>query len=103
MSALAAQQILALEQDKDSRTLAQRKLDSNLLYTVRMMRGESAAPGVPFLYTGVDLDDNNNVAVDITANVTDRLLEQMKSAGAMILYSHAGFRSIRAIIPRQSN
>jgi hypothetical protein len=99
MSAAASQQILALEQEKESRTPAQRKMDSNLLYTVRMLRGESAAPGVPFLYTGVDLDDHNNVVVDITANVTDQLLDQLKSAGTLILYSHATFRSIRAIIP----
>ena len=95
----AAQQIVALELDKGSRTPAQQKLDSNLLYTVRMMRGESAAPGVPFLYTGVELDDNNNPLVDITANVTDQLLEQLKSAGALVLFSSATFRSIRAIVP----
>ncbi|MGH9704819.1 MAG: hypothetical protein ACRD4K_15700, partial [Candidatus Acidiferrales bacterium] len=99
LSAFAAQQVLALEQDKDSRTPAQQKMDSNLLYTVRMMRGEAAAPGVPSLYTGVDLDDNNHIAVDITANVTDRLLNQLKSAGALILFSSVNFRSIRAILP----
>ena len=99
ISAVAAQQIASLEQDKATRTPAQKKLDSNLLYTVRMMRGESAAPGVPSLYTGVELDDNNNIAVDITAYVTGRLLDQLKSAGALIIYSSAGFHGIRAIIP----
>src|ERR1700674_2946750 len=63
-----ARQIVALEQEKNSRTPAQQKIDSNLLYTMRMLRGQAPAPGVPFLYTGVDLDENNNMVVDITAN-----------------------------------
>src|SRR5262245_7104527 len=36
---LAQQQIVALEQDKTSRTPAQQKIDSNVLYTVRMLAG----------------------------------------------------------------
>ncbi len=62
------------------------------------MRGQAAAPGVPFLYTGVDLDQNNNVIVDITANVTDSLLQQLDSAGALVWYANADFHSIRAVI-----
>ena len=99
MSATAAQQIQALEQEKDSRTPAQQKIDSNVLYTIRMLQGKPAAPGVPYLYTGIDLDENNNVVVDITAHVTDKLLQQLSSAGALILYSTPALRSIRAIIP----
>src|SRR5260370_13511150 len=99
MSTAAAQQIQALEQEKDSRTPAQQKIDSNVLYTIRMLQGKPAAPGVPYLYTGVDLDENNNVVVDITAHVTDKLLQQLSSAGALILYSTPALRSIRAIIP----
>jgi hypothetical protein len=99
MSMYAAQQIQALEQEKESRTPAQRKIDSNVLYTIRMLRGEPAAPGAPYLYTGVDLDENDNVVVDITARVTDQLLQQLNSTGALVLYSNADLRSIRAIVP----
>ena len=99
MSTAAAQQIQALEQEKDSRTPAQQKIDSNVLYTIRMLQGKPAAPGVPYLYTGIDLDQNNNVVVDIVAHVTDRLLQQLNSAGALVLYSNPALRSIRAIIP----
>ncbi|HWX53143.1 MAG TPA: S8 family serine peptidase [Verrucomicrobiae bacterium] len=98
-NAFAAQQIVALEQEKSSRTPAQQKIDSNLLYTIRMMRGQPAAPGVPFLHTGVDVDQNDNLVVDITANVTDALLKQLSAAGAVVLYSNANFHSIRAIVP----
>jgi len=99
MSAGAAQQIQALEQEKDSRTPAQQKIDSNVLYTIRMLQGKPAAPGIPYLYTGVDLDENNNIVVDIVAHVTDQLLQQLKAAGAQVLYSNSDLRSIRAVIP----
>jgi hypothetical protein len=99
IGATAAQQILALQQDKAARTPAQKKIDSNLIYTMRMMAGMPAAPGVPFLYTGVDLDANNNMVVDMVANVTDQLLRQLTAAGAQVLYTNVKLRSIRAIIP----
>jgi hypothetical protein len=95
----AANAIEALEQEKESRTPAQRRIDSNVLYTIRMLAGKPAAPGVPYLYTGVDLDENNNIVVDIVAHVSDQLLGQLRSAGAQILSSNSEFRSIRAIVP----
>jgi hypothetical protein len=99
INALIGQQIGFLEQEKASRTPAQKKIDSNVLYTIRMMAGQNPAPGITSLYTGVDLDDNDNIAVDITANVTDGLIQKLQSVGAMIIYSNTGYRSIRAIIP----
>ena len=95
----AAQQMLTLQQDKAARTPAQKKIDSNIIYTVRMLAGKPVANGVPFLDTGVDLDDNDNIVVDMVANVTDQLLQQLTAAGAQVLYKNAGLRSIRAILP----
>ncbi|HLK31836.1 MAG TPA: S8 family serine peptidase [Terriglobales bacterium] len=97
----AAQQMQALQQEKAMRTPAQRKIDSNVLYTIRMLAGQPAAPGIPYLYTGVDLDRSNNVVVDITAHVSDRLLQQLAAAGAQVLYTNRRLRSIRASIPPQ--
>jgi hypothetical protein len=93
------EQMQALLQEKASRTPTQRKIDSNLLYTTRMLGNQPAAPGVPYLYTGVDLDQNNNLMVDITAYVTQPLLRQLRAAGAVVLYSNAELRSIRALVP----
>ena len=98
-SAVTHQQILALEQDKASRTPAQQKIDSNILYTVRMLAGQPAAAGIPTLNTGVDVDNANNLIVDITANVSNELLKQLSSAGALVWYSNARFHSIRAVVP----
>ncbi|HEX9110160.1 MAG TPA: S8 family serine peptidase [Terriglobales bacterium] len=101
ISLTAAQQMQALQQEKSSRTPAQQKIDSNVLYTIRMMAGQPAAPGVPHLYTGVDLDGNDNIVVDMVANVTDSLLDQLNAAGAQVLYTNKALRSVRASIPPQ--
>ena len=96
---ITQQQILALEQDKASRTPAQQKIDSNVLYTVRMLAGQPAAAGIPTLNTGIDVDNANNLIVDITANVSDQLLRQLNGAGALVWYSNARFHSVRAVVP----
>src|ERR1700742_1332364 len=75
--ALTTQQIMALEQEKASRTPAQQKIDSNVLYTARMMAGKAPAPGIVSLNTGVDVDDSNDLLVDITAHVSNALLQQL--------------------------
>jgi hypothetical protein len=98
---VAAQQMLSLQQEKASRTPAQQKVDSNVLFTIRMLAGQPAAPGVPYLYTGVDLDANDNIVVDIVATVTDELLQLITAAGGQVLYTNRELRSIRATIPPQ--
>ena len=98
---MAAQQILSLQQEKASRTPSQQKIDSNVLYTIRMLAGQSAAPGVPYLYTGVDVDVSNNIVVDMVASVTDELLQQINDAGGKVLYTNQALRGIRAILPPQ--
>jgi hypothetical protein len=99
IGAAAAQQMQALQLEKALRTPAQRKIDSNILFTVRMLAGEPAAPGISYLDTGVDLDRNDNIVVDMVAHVTGQLLGQLKAAGAQILYVNPELRSVRAIIP----
>jgi hypothetical protein len=97
--ALTTQQITALELEKASRTPAQQKIDSNVLYTIRMMAGKAPAPGIVSLNTGVDVDDSNNLMVDITAHVSNALLQQLNDAGVLVQNSNARFNSIRAIVP----
>ena len=99
IGASAASQMQAMQMEKASRTPAQQKIDSNIIYTTRMLAGRPAAPGVPYLYTGIDLDENDNIVVDMVANITDDLLQRLASAGAQVLYRNAPLRSIRAVIP----
>jgi|SRR5882672_6946669 len=99
ISPFAAQQIDFLLRDKQARTATQKKISSKLLYTVRMLQGLPAAPNVPSLETGVDVDDQGNVLVDITADVTDGFLAQLKEIGAIVYSSYPAGRSIRALVP----
>jgi hypothetical protein len=95
----AARQINALLRDKQARTPAQKKISSKLIYTARMLQGLPAAPDVLSLETGVDVDDDGNVLVDINANITDSLLTQLRDQGATLYGSYPAYRSVRALVP----
>ena len=98
LSESAVEQIDALMRDKEARTPTQAKVSSRLLYTARMLRSQEAAPGIPVLYTNLELDERNNLFVDITAWVSDDLLQRMRSLGVRIVRSEPAYRSIRAFI-----
>jgi hypothetical protein len=90
LSAEVLQQIQKLDAEKESRTPAERKIDSQLIYATKMHRGESIAPGVEKLEVDVGADAEGRVVVDISADVDDQLLATFKSMG--IAYSSV-FRS----------
>src|SRR5512143_2615282 len=96
LSVSAQQQIAALLAEKQLRTPAQQKLDSNLLYTAKMNRSEAIAEGIATLDTGLDPVVDVVPEVDIVARVSEPLLQRIRSLGGEIVSSHAGFRSIRA-------
>jgi hypothetical protein len=95
----AARQMNSLLEDKQTRTAAQKKISSKLIYTSRMLQGLPAAQGVPSLETGVDVDDEANVLVDITADVTNRFVTQLQEQGASIYASFPSSKSVRAMVP----
>jgi len=92
-------QIAPLQSEKHSRSAAQRKIDSQLLYELKKHRGEAIAQGVPTPETGVKIDQDGRVLVDIQARVTDGLLEKIKRSGGKIINSFAEYNAIRALIP----
>jgi hypothetical protein len=95
----ALAQIQSLLLEKESRTPTQQKIDSNLLYSLKIARGQAVAPGVPTLDTGLSTDLSSNIEVDIAANVDDALLSQLQSLGATIQSSHPAYRTLRATTP----
>ncbi|MCP9494034.1 MAG: CSLREA domain-containing protein [Pyrinomonadaceae bacterium MAG19_C2-C3] len=99
LSADVLDQIAAMQQEKRSRTPEQDKLDSQLLQAVKMARGEQIADGVPTLLTDVKVDDAGRTVVDITAHVSDALLENLRALGVEIESAFPRFRSIRAEVP----
>ena len=97
----AARQIQALEKEKESRTPEQQKIDSRLLYTIKMERGESVAKGVSELETGLKSDERGFIDVEISANVTAALLERLKTIEAEIIAEFPEYHSITARVPIQ--
>src|SRR5216684_2258429 len=96
ISESAMQQIEALIEEKESRTPAQRKINSQLLYAEKMARGEAIARNVQTLAVNVPTDSDGRLVVDITTTVSDSLLERLKASGAEIIASVPEFRSVRA-------
>ncbi|MDS4025681.1 MAG: S8 family serine peptidase, partial [Candidatus Contendobacter sp.] len=92
-------QMNALWQEKASRTLAQRKIGSALLYELKRRRGDPLMNQVPTLRSAVQITDDGTTLVDIKAVVADELLSQIKSVGGTVINSFPQYRAIRASIP----
>ncbi len=82
-SALA--QIQAVLAEKATRTPAQQKMDSQLIYAIKMARGQAIAAGVGSLETDLPRESDARVTVDVTADVSDGLLDQVQGMGATVL------------------
>src|SRR6185295_14741552 len=80
----AWQQIQALIEEKESRTAAQQKIDSQLLYAIKMRRGERIAATVQTLTVEVGADDSGRVTVDISAIIDDQLLNDLRGMGVEV-------------------
>lgn len=102
ISRQALDQIAALQREKESRTPAERKIDSRLLYTIKNVSGKAAMEGLPTLKTGLAPDANGEIGVDIRADVSAELLALLEKAGAKIIYQSAELRTVVARIPLHS-
>lgn len=69
------------------------KIASSLLYAIRQQRGEEHGM-LP--HTRVHVDGNGELIVDISANVSDALLSQLRSMGTQILSAFPQYHTIRA-------
>ncbi len=100
ISEAAQLQIKALIEEKESRTPAQQKIDSQLIYASKMFRGQSIAAGISTLEVNVGLESDGRVVVDLTAYaVDDKLLAGIKAAGGEVMIVSAPYGSIRAKVP----
>jgi subtilisin-like proprotein convertase family protein len=74
----AAAQIEALLREKETRTPAERKIDSQLLYAWRMQQGLPVAPGVQTIEVNLPRAADGRVIVEVSAKaLTPNLLAQM--------------------------
>lgn len=94
LSVTAVSQIASMMSEKVARTPAQRKIDSQIIYAAKMARGEPIAPGVTTLSVDLPRTADNRLRLDVRADVTDDLLDQLRALGAEVVYSHPQYRSI---------
>jgi hypothetical protein len=100
ISSEALKQIEALIREKELRTGAQQKMDSQLIYEQKMRSGAMIADGVRTLQTDLPYDAKGNVTLDLKVNkVSDDLLNQLKAYGANILDSVLEQNSVRIEAP----
>jgi hypothetical protein len=83
--------------EKASRTPAQRKLDSQLLYALYERRGESRRRGTP--RSDVEVDGRGRVLVDIRARVSKSLLARVRRLGGEIVSTSERYNTIIARFP----
>jgi hypothetical protein len=96
---LAARVGDGLAQEKRTRTPAQKKIDSQLLYAIYRKRGEAKAKGVPSGELRVQFDEEGRAIVSIRARVTRRVLAKIKSVGGIIISQSERYNDIRARVP----
>ncbi len=85
--------------EKDSRTPAQQKIDSQVLYEIYRRRGEAVKKGVPPGETGVQIDKKGRALVDVRVEVTPAIERAIRQAGGTIVSTSPGYLSVIAWIP----
>ena len=85
--------------EKESRTPAQQKIGSQLLYELYRVRGEAKQKQVPPGPTGVKIDGTGRALVDVRAEVTPALEKKVRTLGGTIQSTSRAYRSIIGWIP----
>lgn len=91
-----------LPSEKASRTPAQRKINSQLLYELYRLRGQALQKQVPPGPTGVKMDRHRRALVDVRAEVTPALQAKVRALGGTIQSTSREYRSTIAWIPLRS-
>lgn len=84
--------------EKEQRSVAAQKIDSQLLYALYARRGESAARGAP-TETTVEVDVDGRTLIDVRADVTPELEKQVRDLGGTIVSTSETHRTILARFP----
>lgn len=94
----ALEQIRELQKEKESRTPLERKLDSQLIYALKKIAKDPLFNKMPALRANMTIDANGLVIVDISAKITDDLLNAITGSGGKIISSVPAFDSLRAAV-----
>ncbi len=99
LSESAKSQIQALIAEKEARTPAQQKIDSQLIYAAKGFNRQPIAPSVPSLETDVEIDERGEVAIEIRAPYSAGLATKLKSLGVTVVRHNDVAQSIEALAP----
>ncbi|HEX8560388.1 MAG TPA: hypothetical protein VF668_19990 [Pyrinomonadaceae bacterium] len=83
--------------EKEARTPAQRKIDSQLLYALYERRGERGRRGAP--KSDVEVDGRGRVLVDVRARVSRALLARVRRLGGEVVSSSESYHTVIARFP----
>jgi hypothetical protein len=84
----------AVFDEKASRTPAQKKIDSQLLYALKQKRGDTR--GVPTERIIIEVDQKGRALVDITAKVSPQITSQIRKLGGTVISEEPRYHTIRA-------
>jgi uncharacterized repeat protein (TIGR01451 family) len=99
ISTEALLQIQALQEEKNSWTLEEKKVSSKLLMEAKRSEGRGLADGLPALRPGFQLNAQGTVDLDIRATVTSSLLTRITDLGGNVISSVPQFDAIQASLP----
>lgn len=85
--------------EKESRTAAQKKLDSHIVMALKKSRGEPPFDKPTALDPDLVIEADGRVLVDLNATVSRKLLEHIGKNGGRIINSFEASRAIRALVP----
>ncbi len=85
--------------EKVSRTRAQQKIDSQLLFEIYRKQGTGAEERVPSEKTGIKIDRQGRAFVDVRAEVTQAVQKKIRDLGGTIYTTSIEYRSIVAWVP----
>jgi citrate lyase gamma subunit len=83
-------------QEKATRSAGRKKMDSRLIYGIKMHRGEQIAEGVDKLEIKLPKNEQGEVVIDISASVDKQFLKKLKQAGAKVISSFPEYNTVRA-------
>src|SRR5947209_7369030 len=95
----AREQIRILHEEKLSRTVAQKKVGSQLLYQIRQKRQGSVGPGLNAFKPALKAEADGRYLVDLRAIVSPNLLRFIRANGGLVVNSFQREGAIRALIP----
>ena len=92
-------QLQAFAREKASRTPAQRKMSSHLIFAVKAQRGDPQLKELSSVRPSVRVAADETVLIDITARVNPSLLAEIERAEGEIVNAYEEYGSVRARLP----